>query len=200
MVQTQQAELVAQEAKLGETQDNSHPIEKLFKSSAKDILDALQIGSRARVDVKGKLAELYLLRKLETLKASGAIDDFVHQDIDGEPDFLVTRNGKTYRLECKNLRDAEDGRYRKNGATLAYKVEVQKTRNSKDGTNTRHYRRDYIDILAVCLFNQIGEWGFYFIKAEDLEVQPDDIEYIKVMQRVPLSPSGVWKTELVDVL
>jgi hypothetical protein len=200
MAQTQQAELVATEAKPVEPQDNRHPIEKLFKSSSRDILDALQIGSRARVDVKGKLAELYLLRKLEALKASGVIDTFVHQDIDGEPDFLVTRKGRTYRLECKNLRDAEDGRYRKNGTTLAYKVEVQKTRNSKDGTNTRHYRRDYIDILAVCLFNQIGEWEFYFIEVEDLEVQIDDPKYLKVMQRVPLTPTGAWKTELADVL
>ena len=82
----------------------------------------------------------------------------------------------------------------------AYKVAIQKTRNSKDGTNTRSYRVDYFDILAVCMFNQTGEWRFVFIKSSDLEVVTENTSLLKIMQRVPTEIEGPWKTDLLEVL
>ena len=158
-------------------------------------MDAILKGFRAQVDVKGKLAELYLYKYLEVLSDKGIIDALLWEDRDGEPDFKFIYESKAYRMECKNLRNEI---YKK--PQTAYKVEIQKTRNSKDGTNTRSYRIDYFDILAVCLFNQTGEWKFRFIRSSDLKVVPENPLLLKIMQRVPTEIDGFWKTDLVEIL
>jgi hypothetical protein len=130
-----------------------HELEKLFNAPSKDIMDAIMRGFRAQVDVKGKLAELYLYKYLKELEEKKFIAELIWEDRDGEPDFKFKLQNKAVRMECKNLRNEIYKKPKK-----AYKVEIQKTRNSKDGTNTRSYRIDYFDILAVCMFNQTGEW------------------------------------------
>ncbi|VVB65008.1 Uncharacterised protein [uncultured archaeon] len=172
-----------------------HDLETLFNASATDIMDAIMKGFRAQVDVKGKLAELYLHRYLKGLEDKKIIDDLIWEDRDGEPDFKFRYKNKSYKLECKNLRNET---YKK--PEIAYKVEIQKTRNSKDGTNTRSYRTDYFDILAVSMFNQTGEWRFAFIKSSDLEVVKENPTLLKIMQRVPTEVESPWKMDLLDVL
>lgn len=117
-----------------------HELEKLFNAPAEDIMEAILKGFRAQVDVKGKLAELYLSKYLKELLDSNMINDLIWEDKDGEPDFKFSYKNNMYRLECKNLRNEIYKR-----PNEAYKVEIQKTRNSKDGTNTRSYRVDYFD-------------------------------------------------------
>ena len=158
-------------------------------------MEAILYGFRAQVDVKGKLAELYLYRQLKKLEKSGKISNLEWIDVDGKPDFSLTHKKKKYQIECKNLRNETYKR-----PPPAYKVEIQKTRNSKDGTNTRSYRTDYFDILAVCTFNQTGKWEFCFIKASDLNTVEDYPSLLKIMQRVPHKPEGVWKKDILDVL
>lgn len=173
----------------------THPLEKKLNAPANDILEAIKYGFRAQVDVKGKLAELYLYRKLKALEKAGKIKDLKWIDEDGTPDFILTRNSKTIRVECKNLRNEI---FKK--PTPAYKVEIQKTRNSKDGTNTRSYRKDYFDILAVCTFNQTKKWDFVFIKASNLEVIEKNPDLLKTMHRVPIKIEDPWKEDILDVL
>src|SRR3954454_22877383 len=48
-----------------------HPLEVKFNAGAWDILCAIEKGFRAQVDVKGKLAEWFLYKVLEELKATG---------------------------------------------------------------------------------------------------------------------------------
>lgn len=172
-----------------------HKLEQELNAPASDIMDAILNGFRAQVDVKGKLAELYLFRYLKQLENSGIIHDLEWVDIDGKPDFTLIFNSKLYRIECKNVRNEIYKR-----PTPAYKVEIQKTRNSKDGTNTRSYHRDYFDVLAVCTFNQTRKWEFYFIRSSDLEVLTDNPSLLKIMQRVPLKPEDPWKTDILAVL
>lgn len=172
-----------------------HDLERLFNAPTKDIMDAIMKGFRAQVDVKGKLAELYLYKYLKELEDKEVVKELLWEDRDGEPDFKFQHQNKAIRLECKNLRNET---YKK--PQKAYKVEIQKTRNSKDGTNTRSYRIDYFDILAVCMFNQTGEWRFIFIKSSDLEVVPENPSLLKIMQRVPIEIEIPWKTELIDIL
>lgn len=171
-----------------------HDLEKLFNATAKDIMDAIISGFRTQVDVKGKLAELYLHKYLKELDDEKIITNLQWEDRDGEPDFKLKYQSKTYKVECKNLRNETYKKPKK-----AYKVEIQKTRNSKDGTNTRSYRVDYFDILAVCMFNQTGEWRFVFIKSSDLEVVTENNSLLKIMQRVPTEIEGPWKTDLLEV-
>jgi len=173
----------------------AHELETLFNAPANDIMDAIIKGFRAQVDVKGKLAELYLHRYLKELEDRKKIADLIWEDRDGTPDFKFEYRNKVYKIECKNLRNEI---YRR--PEMAYKVEIQKTRNSKDGTNTRSYRVDYFDILAVCLFNQTGEWRFEFIKSTDLEVVKENPTLLKIMQRVPAKIEEPWKADLLDTL
>jgi hypothetical protein len=158
-------------------------------------MDAILMGFRAQVDVKGKLAELYLFRYLKSLEDKDIIRNLEWRDKDGVPDFAFTHNGKSYQMECKNVRNEV---YRT--PEFCYKVEIQRTRNSKDGSNTRSYRVGYFDILAACTFNQTGKWEFMFIRAKDLDVVQNNVGLLKIMQRVPTEIISPWKKDLSDLL
>lgn len=179
-----------------------HPLEDELNASAVDILDAVSAGFRAKIDVKGKLAELYLSRSLETLRRAGAIQDFQWHDKDGESDFTVEIDGVTIVLECKNVRSpvvSRAKRPRKVGAD-AVRVELQKTRNSKDGKNTRGYRHNEFDVIAVCLFNQTRRWDYLLAPSRRLTRRTDDPDLLDIYHPVPLTPSGHWGGDLLEVL
>ena len=53
-----------------------HPVERMLNASARDILDALENGFRARADLKGKLAELFMSRHLDELQRAGWLDRY----------------------------------------------------------------------------------------------------------------------------
>ena len=112
----------------------------------------------------------------------------------GEPDFIIERDGITYRVECKNVRSGR--------AVFAdgYKVELQKTRNVIAGGPSRGYKNDEFDVLAVCLFNQTGNWDFLFADTKKLEVRPMHPEYLTIMQKVPYGAIGMWKSTLGEVV
>lgn len=142
---------------------SKHPLEKVLNADAADILTAIQKGHRAVVDVKGKLAEYFLEKRLAKLQKKGVIEDFYWFDKDGVPDFFIRIGGTELRMECKNIRSKELFKH-----PSAYKVELQKTRNSKDGTNTRGYRITEFQILAACLFNHTKRWEYLFICTKSL--------------------------------
>jgi hypothetical protein len=115
-----------------------------------------------------------------------------------EMEFLISPlciKGKAIKMECKNVRTEV---YKT--PELSYKVEIQRTRNSKDGSNTRSYRVGYFDVLATCTFNQTGKWDFMFILAKDLDVVENNPDFLKIMQRVPTKLVDPWKRDLIDVL
>jgi hypothetical protein len=182
-----------------------HPLEKKFNASAWDILCAIERGFRAQVDVKGKLAEWFLYKVLELDKAAGLFNSVEWNDEDGKPDFRLVSSGFDLTLECKNLRSEE--KY----ADGNYKLETQKTRSQKEAgagatagvakqKGTRWYKVTEFDIVAACLFNQTGEWKYFFVRTIDLARHPKDSRYLKPMQKVPVAPSGVWKATLQEVL
>jgi hypothetical protein len=167
---------------------SSHPLEKKFNAPIADILEAVEHGFRTQVDIRGKLAELYLYRHLERLHAEGQIVSLQWHDADGQPDFeIVMRDGRKLRVECKNLRSD-----RTFSPERGCKVEIQKTRGGRDkkGQRTRGYLADYFDVLGVCTFNQTGQWSFRFIAARWLVRRDDDASVLKVMQPVPLAGGG----------
>lgn len=172
----------------------SHDLEGEFQATAWDILSAIRHGFRAQVDVKGKLAEYFLIPYLERLQKDGVIRDLAWVDKDKTPDFSFVANGMTLLAECKNI--LSDKPY-KDGC---YKIELEKSRNSKDGGPSRGYRSDEYHILIACLFNHTNKWEYLFVATRDLEAQDVHTEYLKVRQRVPTRASGVWKQDLVDVL
>jgi len=172
-----------------------HPLEVELNASAREIMDAIAKGFRAKVDVKGKLAELFLFKDLTKLQNDGVLDNVEWVDADGEPDFIIGRRGRTLKVECKNIRSGEN--YKR---PPAYKAELQKTRNSKDGTPTRGYSVTEFDVLAICMFNQTGKWDFRFILTRDLETRPENPEILKVMHRVPTDTEPPWHDDLHSLL
>lgn len=169
----------------------SHPLEHDLNADAADILSAIQKGFRAIIDVKGKLAEYFLEKELACLKNEGLLSHYHWADKDGEPNFLIEHKGRQLKIECKNIRSKELFR-----SPPSYKVELQKTRNSKDGTNTRGYKRNEFDILAVCLFNHTKRWEYLFVCTSKLEVRPKERAFLKIMQPVPFTATPPWHSTL----
>ena len=128
------------------------------------------------MDVKGKLAELYLYRRLEALASEGSISDLEWLDLDGAPDFRLIYQGRRLKVECKNVR-GKQAVYRLGPHKGLFKVEIQKTRTGidpKTGKNTRGYPVDHFDVLAACLFNQTGRWEYLFAASRRLNRRGDD--------------------------
>jgi len=169
----------------------THQLEHALNADAADILSAIQNGFRATIDVKGKLAEYFLVKQLLDLKKRRVISEFLWSDKDGEPDFVIKCQDRGLKIECKNIRSKELFR-----TPPSYKVELQKTRNSKDGTNTRGYRTNEFDILAACLFNHTKCWEYLFICTARLAVRPDEPTCLKIMQPVPFAARPPWYSEL----
>jgi hypothetical protein len=134
--------------------------------------------------------------ELDNLKKQGEIQTIEWLDADGRPDFIVKWKGRQVILECKNVRSPDSKRKSKE----PIRVELQKTRNSKDGTNTRAYRTDRFDILSVCLFNRTGDWSFLHIAARRLQPREGSSEFLKIMQEVPPQPHGAWRGTVFEAL
>ena len=172
-----------------------HPLEQKFNASAWDILEAVNRGFRAQVDVKGKLAELFLHRRLVKLERQGLLTELDWRDKDGIPDFGFTVNGQKLQLECKNVRSGKEV------FKDAYKIEIQKTRSQIGGGPKRGYKIDEFDILAACLFNQTSQWQYLFAATAKLErrIEPH-ADYLVVMHKVPYTPKDHWRTKLEEVI
>jgi Holliday junction resolvase-like predicted endonuclease len=163
----------------------------MLNASARDILDALENGFRARADLKGKLAELFAARYLDQLQLRGVIDRYEWQDLDGEPDFIVwLRGGPAITVEAKNIRSGKG----------AMRAETQKTRASKSDPMSRYYRADQFDVLAVCLYNQTGEWDYIFSRIDGLRRLASDDRYLEVIQVIPQPLAAPWTTDMAELL
>jgi hypothetical protein len=137
-----------------------HRLEASFDLSAHEILDIIQTRMRLEVAVKGGVAEHHLER---LLRADPAIAGVERLDQDAQPDFRVRlSDGRTILIECKN---ASPERY----ANGDMKVEVQKTRATRDDPAGRLYRPDQFDVVAACLYSPTRRWDFTFIRTSELE-------------------------------
>lgn len=173
-----------------------HPLEVGLNAASDDILSAIQRGFRTVIDTKGKLAEYFLNHELQDLQDEGVIRDLQWSDKDGGPDFTFHFHGRLFRLECKNVRSPDSKR--KNDLSRA---ELQKTRNSKDGTPTRAYKADQFEILSVCLFNRTRTWTYLHISVRNLARREKLPGLLEIMQTVPQAePYGHWRLSLADAL
>jgi hypothetical protein len=171
-----------------------HRLEDLFQASGWDILSAIERGFRAQVDVKGKLAELFLHRNLCASRDRGEIISVEWFDRDGHPDFEIDVRGRKIRVECKNVRSG------KSKFPGSHYVEIQKTRNSIEGGPGREYKADEFDILAACLFNQANAWNFLFCTAVNLARRTEWPDFLQIYQPVPIQAQGHWHATLDGVL
>ncbi len=178
-----------------------HPLEETLNAPARDILDAISSGFRAQVDVKGKLAELYLYRRLEVLHRRSVISELRWSDRDGDPDFFLCYKGHHLTIQCKNARSGKERC--KGGEAGSFRVELQKTRSGVDiktGEKTRLYRPDEFDIVAVCLFNQKRVWEYVYAAAGDMARHHTQTDRLQVMHPICQPSVSPWHDDLMEVL
>ncbi|MBO1751431.1 hypothetical protein J4G33_06400 [Actinotalea sp. BY-33] len=140
----------------GETIDSlphRHVLEEQFALTSEQILDIIRGRNRLSVAVRGGVAEHHLENLLRRTVGVAAVDRL---DTDSMHDFNVRMSdGRVLRVECKNAspKISADGRF---------KVEVQKTRSSKNDPASRFYPLSGFDVVAACLFSPTGKWEFRY--------------------------------------
>lgn len=150
-------------------------------------MDIIHNRMRLEVAVKGGVAEHHLER---LLVRDPAITQVERLDRDAEPDFSVTLfDGTAVRIECKN---ASPERY----ANDDMKVEVQKTRATRDDPAGRLYKHDHFDIVAACLYSPTRRWVFKFIRTSRLDRHPVYTDRLAATHRI----DGRWSDTLEDAL
>jgi hypothetical protein len=171
------------------TDTHRHALELEYALSKEELLDAISRRFRAKVTLEGAVAEVHLGKHIQSLKDTGVLERFEVHDQDGYPDYSIWLPGladDALRVECKNVRDAEEA-YRKEGEVTAFKVETQKTRASKSDESSRFYGFDQFEILAVCLGKKTHDWRqFMCIQSKDLARHATYRDKMAVMHRVPL--------------
>jgi len=175
---------------------NQHRLLDTWGVTANDILESISRGFRAQVDVKGKLAELLLHRQILKCVEENRLEDVQWLDEDGKPDFVVFYQGNELIIECKNVRSPA----KKRKSPEPIRVELQKTRNARDGTLTRAYGCQHFHVLSACLFNRTGRWEFLHIAVRHLESRKRDASLLKVMQIVPNKAEGYWKQDIMEAI
>jgi hypothetical protein len=176
-----------------------HPVEIEMGLPASEILDVIRRSDRCYQTVRGYVAERHLEKLLEQLKASGAIQDSVFINKDGQPDFRVTPlHGRTKTIECKNVMSKT--KY----ANGDLRVDFQRTRNQLgSGARTgRYYKVTDFDILAACEHNQTGQWRFKFVRTANLpQVTVSGVQCLVKAVRVPPALNGTpWTENLLSLL
>src|SRR4030042_1845504 len=132
---------------------------------------------------------------LEDISNALAVAQTEINDEDKLPDFSIKYKGSDFTLECKNVRSGEEMK-KEDG----YRVEVQKTRNSKDGSNSRSYGIGEFDLLAACLFNQINEWIYLFAASIKLARKRGDDTLLATMTPVSIKPGSTWRSSLEEAI
>jgi hypothetical protein len=173
--------------KLGPGLPLRHRLEDSFELSAAEILDIIQNRMRLEVAVKGGVAEHHLERLLVRDPAIARVERL---DQDAQPDFSVTMlDGAAIRIECKN---ASPEPY----ANGDMKVEVQKTRATRDDPAGRLYKHDHFDVAAACLYSPTRRWVFKFIRTSRLDRHPVHADRLTATHRI----DGRWSDTLEEAL
>ena len=76
------------------------------------------------------------------------------------------------------------------------KVEVQKTRATRDDPAGRLYRPDQFDVVAACLYSPTRSWDFRFIRAARLDRHAAHPDRLAATHRI----DGRWSSTLRGAL
>lgn len=181
----------------------AHPLEFKWGLPSESILESIARASDlTQRGVRGVIAEaVFVLEVLPTvLRDSGWRLAGAQTAADIPFDALVEKGETRVRIQVKNQRTEKGVPKLKNGCWVA---EVQKTRSGKiDGLETRPYRFNDFDLLAVCLWPAKQNWkSFAYCLARDLTPRKHDENLIEIMQQIPQQLCGeTWGTELVHKL
>lgn len=179
-----------------------HPLEARWNTTAEAILEAIdKSADLTQRGIRGVLAEATfrtvvlpktLARWRELPVAGNAAFDLELADDIGP-----------VRVQVK-LQRKEQGvvKYHR-GDKDYYVVETQRTRGGKrrDLEQSRPYRVDEFDVLAVCLHPATNEWtSFTYCAADDLKVRASDSKLLDIMQPIPVSGSDEWSQDFENAV
>ena len=134
---------VAEAAARRELTQGRHELERDFGLAAAELLDIINRKNRLAVAMRGGVAEHHLGLALAHDPSVRSAEEGTS---DGPPDFhVVLVDGRTVTVECKNA----SPRLYKDGTA---KVEVQKTRASKNDPASRFYATTAFDVIAACMY------------------------------------------------
>lgn len=172
----------------GETVDHGsrrHVLEEQFGLNSEQILNIIHGRHRLSVAVRGGVAEHHLEHQLQHDPRVAIVKRL---DADAMHDFdVVLDDGEQLKLECKNASP-------KPYANGDFKVEVQKTRTSKEDPASRFYPADAFDVVAACLFSATGKWEFRYGRTSDMPRHKDFPDRLAAVQTI----TAAWTTSLGD--
>ena len=132
------------------------------------------------------MAEHHLGRRLAEDPAVSGVTPIDREGGDFE---VQLTDGRSLLIECKNAAPttSRDG---------AWRVEVQKTRASKNDPASRFYRASQFDVVAACLFSSTGRWDFRYRRTRDMRRHDRFDDRLAAVQRIDDS----WSTSLIGAL
>lgn len=160
-----------------------HDLEANFDLPAHAILDIIHTRMRLEVAVKGGVAEYHLEQRL---RDDSAVTHVQRLDLDAHPDFdVLLADGRQALVECKNVSP-------ESYANGDFKVEVQKTRATRDDPAGRLYRPEQFDIVAACLYSPTRRWEYRYKHTSRLERHSKHPDRLAATHRV----DATWSVTL----
>lgn len=187
-----------------------HPMEERLKASAETILEAISRSSDLTIrGIEGIIAEAtFALEVLPELTNWRELPIMGHQPYD----FLLTdgSDDQAVRLQVKMQRRREhrplmanEVEKRRRWRSDYFVVEVQRTRGGEDssGAQTRPYRFNEFDLLAVSLGPSRGRWReFMYAPSRWLIPDPSDGSLILKYQPVPPLRNADWTNDFAEAV
>ena len=181
-----------------------HPLERQWNTDAKMILEAIARSSDlTQRGVRGVIAEAafkyWVIAKLRGWSAEEFAGDQPY-------DFLLRDAAGSTRIQVKMQRLKGHAPMK---ASQAYRrlpdgmfvVETQKTRGGRGphtGEDTRPYRFNEFDILAVSMHPSTNDWrSFMYAVSDWLLERPQNPKFMLKFQPVPKSPNEGWTDDFL---
>jgi hypothetical protein len=184
---------------------NIHPLEIKLGCKAEIILEAISRASDLTLrGIRGIIAEAAF--KKDVLESLIGWDD-ISTEGDQSYDFIIQDRIGVIRIQVKMQRQknqrpmtAKEG-YRIFTAEK-WVVETQKTRGgTKNGLDTRPYRFDEFDILAVSLHPSTGKWSdFMYVPSRWLLPRSENPDLIMKFQPVSKRADSDWTDNILNCI
>ncbi len=171
-----------------------HPLESRWNTTAEAILEAIdKSGDLTQRGIRGVLAEA----TFRTLVLPRQLPRWREQTFDGEQpyDLLLNDGAGNVRVQVKLQRREKGVPKLFRGKADHFVVETQRTRGGKrpDAEESRPYRVDEFDLLAVCLHPSTQDWTrFIYCAVGDLSTRQSNPKLLEVMQSIQMTGSRVW--------
>jgi hypothetical protein len=174
-----------------------HPLESRWNTTAEVILEAIdRSGDLTQRGIRGILAEaIFLARVVPEQLPRWRIVAF---EGDQPYDVLLDDGNGPVRVQVKLQRKEKGIPKLHRGSPDHFVVETQRTRGGTrpNQEQSRPYRRDEFDVLAVNLHPSGGDWtSFIYCAVHDLKVRASEPTLLEVMQPIPMKESEVWSRD-----